>query len=642
MKAKWVTNLSLSLPSSISLTKPILRNSYSTLTKVDLSTILSLCGRELHFRHGSSLHASILKNPNFHILEVCSNHRHTLVVWNSLIHMYVKWGNLSDAHKVFDEMPIKDTVSWNSLISGYIQLQEFGNGFFLFKKMWGSMFFRFDQATLTTVLSACDSPDRLYVVKMIHSIAFVSGFEEGITVGNALVTGYFKCGSSGFARQTFDEMPKRNVVSWTAVISGLVQSQFCEESMRLFVEMRHSDVDANSLTYSSSLTACSGMQAIVEGRQIHALVLKSGVDSDLCIESSLMDMYSKCNSMEDACLVFESAEEFDEVSMTVMLVGFAQNGLEEKALELFVTMMTAGIEIDANMVSAILGVFGVIISLSLGKQIHSLVIKKCLGFNTFVANGLINMYSKCGEFGESIRVFNQTNYRNSVSWNCMIAGFARHGHGLEALQFYENMKLEGVEPTDITFLSLLHACSHVGSIKKGMELFDSMSEVHGISPRMEHYACVVDMLGRAGHLEEAKCFIEGMPIEPSVLVWQALLGACSMHGNLEVGRYASDHLLRVAPECSAAYVLMANIYSSQGRWKERARIIKRMKEMGVKKETGMSWIEVEKEVHSFVVEDLSHPQANSIYEVLDELIAFMIEEGYVPDKRFVLYDLGLG
>ncbi|XXG54477.1 hypothetical protein AAC387_Pa03g2343 [Persea americana] len=162
--------------------------------------------------------------------------------------------------------------------------------------------------------------------------------------------------------------------------------------MRLFVEMRHSDVDANSLTYSSSLTACS--------------------------------------------------EEFDEVSMTVMLVGFAQNGLEEKALELFVTMMTAGIEIDANMVSAILGVFGVIISLSLGKQIHSLVIKKCLGFNTFVANGLINMYSKCGEFGESIRVFNQTNYRNSVSWNCMIAGFARHGHGLEALQFYENMKLE--------------------------------------------------------------------------------------------------------------------------------------------------------------------------------------------------------
>lgn len=543
---------------------------------------------------------------------------------------------------MFDEMPHKDTVSWNSLISAYLRLEEFGNGFSLFKKMRGSKIFPFDHATLTTLLSVCDRQGRLYVVKMIHSMAFRSGLGREITVGNALVTGYFKCGCFGSARRVFDEIPERNVVTWTAVISGLVQSQFCEESLSLFVDMRRSGVDANSLTYSSSLTACSGMQAIGEGRQIHALVLKSGVDSDLCIGSSLMDMYSKCNSMEDARWIFESAEEYDEVSMTVMLVGFAQNGLEEKAVELFVTMITAGIEIDANMVSAVLGVFGVLTSLSLGKQIHSLVIKKCLGSNTFVANGLINMYSKCGEFGESIKIFDRMAYRNSVSWNCMIAGFARHGHGLEALQFYENMKLEGVEPTDITFLSLLHACSHVGSIEKGMELFKSMSEVHGIIPRMEHYACVVDMLGRAGHLEKAKCFIERMPIEPSVLVWQALLGACSMHGNSEVGRYAADRLLLKAPECSAAYVLMANIYSSQGRWKERARIIKRMKQMGVKKETGMSWIEVEKEVHSFVVEDMSHPQADYIYQVLGELIAFMIEEGYVPDKRFLLYDLGFG
>ncbi|GAV63162.1 DnaJ domain-containing protein/PPR domain-containing protein/PPR_2 domain-containing protein/Fer4_15 domain-containing protein [Cephalotus follicularis] len=449
---------------------------------------------------------------------------------------------------------------------------------------------------------------------------------------NVMISGFLRNEDSG--KQVFYEMFQRNVITWTAVISGLVQNQRYEDSLKLFVKMRCGcgSVDPNYLTYLSSLMAFSGLQALREGRQIHALVWKLGMQSDLCIESALMDMYSKCGSVEDAWRIFESAEQLDEVSITVILVGFAQNGLEEEAINFFMKMMKVGMGIDPNMVSAVLGVSSVDTSFGLGKQIHSLIIKRSFSSNVFVTNGLINMYSKCGDLEEAIKVFDRLQQRNSVSWNSMIAAFARHGDSSSALQLYDWMMLEGVEPTDVTFLSLLHACSHVGLVEKGMEFLKCMTEVHGLSPRTEHYSCVVDMLGRAGLLNEAKSFIEALPVKPDVLIWQALLGACSIHGDTEMGKYAADQLFLATPDSVAAYILMANIYSSKGRWKERARTIKNMKETGVAKETGISWIEIEKKVHSFVVEDRLHPQAETIYGVIADLFRHMIDEGYVPDK----------
>ncbi|KAK1584279.1 hypothetical protein Q3G72_031499 [Acer saccharum] len=332
--------------------------------------------------------------------------------------------------------------------------------------------------------------------------------------------------------------------------------------------MHHGLVNPNTLTYLGSLMACSGLQALSEGHQIHGVLWKLGIQTDFCIESALMDMYSKCGSVQDAWRIFESAEELDEVSMTVILVGFAQNGFEEEAIQFFAKMVKAGIEIVPNMVSAILGVFGVDTSLGLGKQIHSLIIKRSFTANPFVSNGLINLYSKCGDLEESIKVFSRMPNRNSISWNSMIAAFARHGL-----------------------------------------------------------------------LNEAKSFIEGLPMKPDEQVWQALLGACSIHGDSEIGKYAADQLFLASPESPATYILMANIYSSRGRWKERARIIKRMKEMGVDKDSGVSWIEIEKKTHSFVVDNRLHPQIEIIYRVLVELFGLMIDEGYVRDKRFIFHYL---
>lgn len=507
--------------------------------------------------------------------------------------MYSKCGELSDAAKLFDEMPMRDTVSWNSMISGLFTSGDFEMGFQCFRRMYSSGFYRLDQATLTTVVSACSAPDlcRVSAMNMIHSLVFLLGYEREITVGNALITSYFKCGQFNLGRRVFFEMPERNVITWTAMISGLSHNQFYEESLKLFLRMRRGLVEPNALTYLSSLLACSGLQCLQGGMQIHGLAWKLGIHSDFCIESALMDMYSKCGSINDAMKIFDAAEVVDEVSMTVILVAFAQNGFEEEAIHIFVKMSNMKMEIDANVVSAVLGVFGVDTSLILGKQIHTLVVKRSLGHNPFVNNGLINMYSKCGDLEDSMKIFKYMPQRNSVSWNSMIAACARHGIGSKALQMYEDMLSEGVKPTDVTFLSLLHACSHVGLVDKGMELLESMDRVYGICPRMEHYACVVDMLGRKGLINEAKSFIDGLPIKPDILVWQSLLGSCGIHGDPEVGKYAADQLFFKSPDSPAAYNLMANIYSSKGRWKERARTMKRMKEMGVAKESGISRID---------------------------------------------------
>lgn len=603
-----------------------------------LSSLVSLCGRERNYRLGTSFHAAILK-----ILDPFTLHarRHAIHhVWNALVSMYSKCGQMVAAAKMFDEMRLKDSVSWNSVISGCLIGNDWERGIGYFKRMHQSEISLPDHATYSTVLSIYVEMELLLGITMIHACTIVRGYQVVVPVGNALITAYFRSGSPSCARKVFDGMRCRNVVTWTAMVSGLAQNLLPEDSLAMFHSMRFAE-EANSLTFTSALLACSGLRALPVGRQIHGLILKTGFHMDLHVQSALMDVYSKCGMMEDALELFQACKKTDEVCVTLILVGLSQNGFEEKAFKLFAEIVRSGKEIDQNMFSAVLGAFGPSAPLSLGKQIHSMVIKKSLGSNIFVSNGLINMYAKCGELWNSSQIFTRMEVKNSVSWNSIIAAFACHGYGWETLKLYEHMKTEGMEPTDVTFLSLLHACSHIGSVEKGIDYLKSMYLHHGILPRMEHYACVVDMLGRAGLLNNAKNFIEDLSavVGPNAQVWQALLGASSIHVNLEIGRYAAERLLQISPECPAGYVLLANIYSSKGRSVERARILKQMKKIGVKKDTGASWIEVEKEVHVFVVENRVHPQTKAIYEVLNNLVAVVRDQEHEACRRSLLYDL---
>uniref|UniRef100_A0ACD5W490 Uncharacterized protein n=1 Tax=Avena sativa TaxID=4498 RepID=A0ACD5W490_AVESA len=594
-----------------------------------LSGLLARCGRAADHRLGAALHATVVKNPaHFLLCPLRPSLRHVLVAWNALVSMYARCGRHEDAARVFDEMRIRDSVSWNSLIAS-TSSSGAEDALVQFRKMLRSASsssssaarVSCDHATFTTVLSACARAASLPTCAMVHGLVVLGGFETEVSVGNALVTAYFECGCPSSAERVFHGMEERNVITWTAMISGMARAELYEHSIMLFRQMRRT-VDANNATYSSSLLACAGSLAAKEAQQIHSLIVKVGLETDLHVQSELMDVYSKCGLMEDALRVFRSCREPDEVFLTVILVGFAQNGLEDKAFELFAEVAGEGICIDTNMVSAVLGAFGASAPFALGKQIHALVIKKCFGRNIYVCNGLINMYSKCGDLQESVQVFDEAPSKNSISWNSIIAAFARHGQGSKVFQLFESMKADGANPTDVTFISLLHGCSHVGSAKKGLEILNSMSSQYGVLPRVEHYACVVDMLGRAGLLDDAKSFIEDGPFKDSVLLWQALLGACSFRGNLEIGKYAAEKLLLVDPHSPAPYVLLSNIYSSEGRWDDRAKVMKKMREMGLRKDTGKSWIELEKEVHAFVVgSPTSHPDSAAVDDVLLQLSA---------------------
>jgi pentatricopeptide repeat protein len=592
----------------------------------NLASLISKCGKDANYRLGASLHAVAIK---------CANRR-VLDEWNAIICMYSKCGLLDSAVKLFEEMPLRDSFSWNSLLLGCSVKQEPGFAFKYFKQMYSLKPCLCDSTTLTTILSCCAEIELLFSCYMIHSLITKIGLELEVPVGNAMITSYFQCGCPISAHKVFDQMPARNLITWTSMVSGLAKSSLFTESMVLFKDMR-SCMKANYMTYSSALTACSGSKALEEGRQIHGLIVKSGFTPYLHVESALMNMYSKCGSMEDALQVFKLCKEFDDVSATVILTGFAQNEMEQKTFHFFAELVNSGVEIDTNMVSAVLGAFGSTASFAFGRQIHAISIKRRFTSSTHVCNGLVNMYSKCGDLNDAFKVFHRINNRNSVSWNSMILASARHGHASEGFHLYKSMRNESIEPTDVTFLALLQACSHTGSHKMAMEVLDSMWSSK-IMPRIEHYACIVDMLGRAGFLNDAKTFIEQLTFVPKKFLWQTLLGACKIHGNIEIGKYASEQLVGEEPDSTAGYVLLGNIYSAEEMWVERGRIRNTMKRMRVRKDTGMSWIEIGKETHAFAAVSLIHPESDMIIEVIAQLIAIANDRMIMMDTDLLNYD----
>ncbi|CAN6481611.1 unnamed protein product [Victoria cruziana] len=556
---------------------------------VVFASLLGICGRRHILSLGASIHSLLLKSlPAL---------KPDVGVSNSLVSMYSKCGRLPEALRIFQSMPIRDTVSWNAIISACITNDRIDEGWNFFKRMKSGspLAVRVDSATLTTMLASCTDHHHFPQLRMIHGLVIVEGFGGEVSVCNALLTGCINCGEVECAVKVLDEMSVRNVVSWTAAISGLAQENMAVDSIKLFRKMRSLSDGAqpNASTFSASLMACSCLGDLKLGRQIHGVFLKIGVRRDACVESSLVDMYAKCGLVDDAWRVFETSEEKDTVSVTAMFVGFSLNGYEEAALQLFRQMVTEKIieiELDQNLISAVLGVCS---SLDLGKQIHSTVIKTCLFKNIFVANSLISMYFDSGAPEDAPKAFSEMGEgKNSVSWNTMIDGFANHGHFSRALQFYDEMRLNGHHPSDVTFLSLLHACNHGGLIDKGLQFFSSMIKEYKMEPRMEHYACLVDMLGRAGLLSRAKAVIDNMPMPPGAVIWQALLGACGVHGDEETARYAVSRLMLLESEKSETYGLLSNIYSMAGRWDEKSKVYRKMKSLGMRKEVGLSWIEV--------------------------------------------------
>ncbi|XP_057457733.1 pentatricopeptide repeat-containing protein At3g49170, chloroplastic [Lotus japonicus] len=594
---------------------------------------LRACSNSLYFSVGRVVFGSVLKTGYFdsHVSVGCE-----------LIDMFVKGcGDIESAHRVFEKMQERNVVTWNLMMTRFAQMGYPEDSIDLFFRMLLSGYTP-DRFTLTSALTACAELELLSVGKQLHSWVIRSGLALDLCVGCSLVDMYAKCAVDGSlvdSRRVFNSMPEHNVVSWTALIAGYVRGSGQEqEAMRLFCDMLQGNVAPNGFTFSSVLKACANLPDFGFGEQLHSQTIKLGLSAVNCVANSLINMYARSGRLECARKCFDLLFEKSLVSCETIVDVIVRDLNSDETLN-HETEHTTGIGACSFTYACLLSGAACIGTIGKGEQIHALVVKSGFETNLSINNALISMYSKCGNKEAALQVFNDMGDRNVITWTSIISGFAKHGYATKALELFYEMLETGVKPNDVTYIAVLSACSHVGLIDEGWKHFNSMRHCHGVVPRMEHYACMVDVLGRSGLLSEAIEFINSMPLDADAMVWRSLLGSCRVHGNTELGEHAAKMILEREPHDPATYILLSNLYATEERWDDVAAIRKTMKQKKIIKEAGYSWIEVENQVHKFHVGDTSHPQAQKIYDELDELASKIKKLGYVPNTDFVLHDV---
>uniref|UniRef100_A0A7N2LJP5 DYW domain-containing protein n=1 Tax=Quercus lobata TaxID=97700 RepID=A0A7N2LJP5_QUELO len=641
--------------------------------------VFKACGDFPSFRRGASVHAVVCANGFESNVFVC----------NAMVAMYGRCGMLDDARQVFDELCVRgigDVVSWNSIVAAYVQGGNKRKALKMFTRMADDHRICLDVVSIVNILPACASLSALLQGKEIHGFAVRNGLVEDVFVGNAVVDMYAKCGMMDEANKVFERMMVKDVVSWNAMVTGYSQIGRFEDALALFEKMREEKIELNVVTWSaviagyaqrdhgykaldvfrqmqvcgsepnvvtlvSLLSGCASVGTLLHGKETHCYAIKRilNVDGndpgdDLMIINGLIDMYAKCKSVKVARMMFDSiaTKEKNVVTWTVMIGGYAQHGEANDALELFSKMLGQEIFIKPNAftIACALMACSRLAALRLGKQIHCYVLRNQYeSMVVFVANCLIDMYSKSGDVDAAQVVFDNMKQRNAVSWTSLMTGYGMHGCGEDALRVFDEMRIAGWMPDGVTFVVVLYACSHTGMVEQGMKYFNSMSDEYGVVPGVEHYACMVDLLGRAGRLDEALKLIEGMPMEPTPIVWVALLSACRLHPNIELGEHAANRLLELESENDGSYTLLSNIYANAKRWKDVARIRSLMRHTRIKKRPGCSWVEGKKGTAAFFVGDRSHPLSQQIYNILGDLILRIKAMGYVPETSFALHDV---
>eukprot|EP01018_Ginkgo_biloba_P008990 Gb_03996 [translate_table: standard] len=592
--------------------------------------VLKACASLADLQQGRETHDCIIR----------SGFESDVFVGSALVAMYAKCGILDDARQAFDNMSQKDLVSWNVMIASYAQNGLCDDSLQLFRQMELTGV-KPDSATVVSVLPACAGLVALQQGKEIHAYVIKHRIESDVVVGNAVLAMYAKCESMNDARLVFDKMIQRDVVSWNTIIAGYAQNGYCEEALKLFHQMQLAKVKPDCLTIVSVLQVCGRAADLQQGKEVHEYIVRSRFDSDIFVRNGLIDMYAKYDSIDDARRLFDMMVERDVVSWNAMIVGYVQNGHFDQALKLFCQMGLTGMKPDSVTIVSLLCSCARLATMQQGKEIHAYINRNGFQLNIFVVNALIDMYAKCGSLYHARQLFDKMCQRDAVSWTAMIVGYGMHGHGEEALSLFHQMQQAGMKADHITLIAVLVACSHAGLVDEGWQYFNRMRQDFSITPRLEHYACMVDILGRSGHLDEAHDFIKKMPLEPNVGVWGALLGACRIHSNVELGERVAEHLFQIAPDHTGYYVLLSNIYAAAARWDGVAKVRTMIKDRGLKKNPGCSWIEVENRVHSFLVGDRSHPQSEKIFKMLESLDGLMKEAGYVPDTNFVLHHMEL-
>ncbi|XP_058074865.1 pentatricopeptide repeat-containing protein At5g48910-like [Magnolia sinica] len=501
----------------------------------------------------------------------------------------------------------------------------------------------------------------LIKTSLIHDMSAVNAIIEFSVIHENLV----------YALSVFETTPHPTLFAKNFMIRGHAQSEFPLSAITFYVRMLSEGFELNKFGFSFLIQACLRSQAAEEGKQIHGQILKFGkidahlASSIICFYSEIQDLdsahrafesdlgsitswnamidgYSKSGDMEMARRLFDEMPQKTLIAWTALITGFVHLGRFIEALEVFETMQRSGFRPDERTLVSVLPSISHLGALSLGKWVHSYAENSGMESSIFLRSALVDMYSKCGSIENALELFEKMGptKRNVVMWNAMIGGLAMHGHGRDALELFQEMLASGTKPTDVTFVGVLRACSHAGMVDKGLKYFEAMKDLYELEPTTEHYGCMVDLLGRAGRLQEAEGLVRSMSGQPDVVVLKTLLGACRVYGNVDIGERIGRELLQLASDDSSCYVLLANLYASVGRWVDAGKVRNLMKERGVKKIAGCSSIELDNVAHEFHAGDMSHPQIKEIYATVEEMgQRLKVEEGYTPDTSQVLADI---
>ncbi|XP_058100350.1 pentatricopeptide repeat-containing protein At4g01030, mitochondrial [Magnolia sinica] len=597
-----------------------------------IAKVLQACGRVGALKQGMQIHGYVIRSGCISDLLICNSlismysknsklvlaravfdsmGSHSSVSWNSMISGYALNGFIDEAWKLLDEMALSETkpdiVTWSSLVSGH---SLYGLHDEILKVLWRMQTagFKPNSSSITSVLQAVSESGLLRLGKEIHGYAIRNGIVNDMYVGTSLVDMYVKKGRLTDARSVVYNLKFRNVFAWNSLISGYAYNGFFDKALELLKEMEKDGIKPDLITWNSLISgyAMKGLskQALVLIRQLRMLGLNPNV-----------------------------------VSWTALISGCSQTGNYVESLDFFVQMQQAGIKPNSATIASSLRACAGLAMLLKGAELHCSAIRNGFDRDIFVATALIDMYCKSGSLHNASRVFGKIQNKNLASWNAMIMGFAIHGLGEEVILLFNEMCKMGIRPDGITFTALLSGCRHSGMLAEGWKYFDSMRTEYGINPTLEHYACMVDLLGRGGYVDEAWDFLRTMPLEPDAAMWGALLGACRIHRNLELAEIAAENLFKLEPDNSGNYLLLMNLYAAENRWEDVENLRDVMNIVGVKNRPGWSWIRIDHMVHLFSVDGKPHPDVGEIYFELYQLVLKIQKMGYEPDTSCVVQNV---
>ncbi|KAJ8769368.1 hypothetical protein K2173_002572 [Erythroxylum novogranatense] len=501
----------------------------------------------------------------------------------------------------------------------------------------------------------------------IHAFIYRHNLHDHHIIIFKLQRSYSSLGHLHRSLTLFNQTPNPDVFFYSSIIHAHTLKNLHSQALLFYVQMLTQGITPNAFTISSILKSCPLQPA----QLIHGHAIKFGFDSQLYVRTCLVDVYARGGDVwaarklfdvmperslvsmttmmacyanygmiGEARVLFDELEERDIVCWNVMIDGYTQHGFQNEGLRLFRRMLKAKVRPNQVTVVAVLSACGQIGALDSGRWVHAYIVNNRIEINVYVGTALIDMYSKCGSLEDARLVFERIDNKDVVAWNAMIGGYTMHGFGQDALHLYKKMTGLGFKPTDITFIGVLSACAHTGLLKEGWSFFHLMKDKYGIEPKVEHYGCIVNLLGRAGHVEEAFEVVKNMKIEQDSVLWGTLLGACRLHGNMSLGEKIAEFLVDRGVADSGTYILLSNIYAAARDWVGVARVRTLMIKEGVEKEHGCSSIEVNNKVHEFIAGDMRHPKSEEIYTMLEDMNDWLKDHGYSPQTDVVLHDLG--